>query len=105
MSAKKDWTGNRKTTFSTLGASSHSDKDREVHDFYATSPIALELLLKLEQFENVWEPACGMLHLSDVLVKNNIHGRSSDLVNRGGNTENMNLTSWQLIISKNGMVI
>jgi len=101
----KDWKGNSKATFSTLGASSHSEQDREVHDFYATSPIALELLLKLEQFENVWEPACGMLHLSDVLVKNNIHGRSSDLVNRGGNTENTNLISWQLIILKNGMAI
>ena len=25
----KDWTGNKKTTFVTLGASNHSDKDRE----------------------------------------------------------------------------
>ena len=25
----KDWTGNKKTTFVTLGASNHSDKERE----------------------------------------------------------------------------
>lgn len=28
-----------------IGASSHSDKDRELHDFYATNPKALELFL------------------------------------------------------------
>ena len=41
----KDWTGNNKTTFVTLGASNHSDKDREKDDFYATDPNALEIFL------------------------------------------------------------
>lgn len=80
---KKDWNGNKKTTFTTLGASNHSDKDRETNDYYATDPIALELLLKLEQFNNVWECACGEGHLSKVLIKNNIHLKSSDLIDRG----------------------
>lgn len=80
---KKDWNGNKKTTFTTLGASNHSDKDREINDYYATDPIALELLLKLEQFNNVWECACGEGHLSKVLIKNNIHSKSSDLIDRG----------------------
>lgn len=83
----KDWKGNSRTTFSTLGASSHSDTEREVNDFYATDPKALELLLKLESFNNVWEPACGQGHLSEVLKKNNIHGRSSDLIDRGYSDE------------------
>ncbi len=83
----KDWTGNKKSTFSTLGASNHSDNDREINDFYATDPKALELLLKLESFNNVWECACGQGHLSDVLKKHNIHGRSSDLIERGYSDE------------------
>ena len=28
----KDWTGNQKSTFVTLGASNHSEKDRETND-------------------------------------------------------------------------
>ena len=36
-----DWTGNKKTTFATLGASSHSETEREKNDFYATSPVAM----------------------------------------------------------------
>ena len=34
----KDWSGNGKSTFITIGASNHTDKEREKHDFYATSP-------------------------------------------------------------------
>lgn len=85
--AKKDWTGNSKYTFSTLGASNHSENDREIHDFYATDPKALELLLKLENFKNVWECACGQGHLSNVLKKHNIHSRSSDFIERGYSDE------------------
>ena len=89
----KDWTGNHKTTFAQLGASSHSQKERETHDFYATDPIALELLLKHEHFQNVWEPACGQGHLSNVLIKHNIHARSSDLINRNYGTPEIDFLS------------
>lgn len=81
--ASKDWTGNKKSTFSTLGASSHSLNDREINDFYATDRIALDKLLELESFSNVWECACGQGHLSKVLIEKGIHGRSSDLIDRG----------------------
>jgi hypothetical protein len=80
---EKDWTGNNKSVFSTLGASSHSKGERQKHDFYATDPKAIEWLLKLEDFANVWECACGQGHLSKVLMANNIHGKSSDLIDRG----------------------
>lgn len=80
---EKDWTGNSKAVFSTLGSSNHSEVEREKYDFYATDPKALELLLKLEKFENVWECACGQGHLSEILRKNNIHGKSSDYIDRG----------------------
>ena len=43
----------------------------------------MEDLLKVEHFENVWECACGAGHLSEVLKKYGIHGRSSDLFDRG----------------------
>ena len=41
----KDWKGNARSTFATLGASTHSDDDREANDYYATDPKAAELLL------------------------------------------------------------
>lgn len=44
----KDWTGNKNSIFKTLGASNHTDKDREQHDYYATDPKAAELLLEVE---------------------------------------------------------
>ena len=32
----KDWTGNGKSIFTTLGASNHTEKEREINDYYAT---------------------------------------------------------------------
>jgi len=81
---KKDWTGNSKSIFTTLGASSHAIEDREQYDYYATEPKAIELLLKLETFSNnIWECACGGGHLSDVLKKNGYSVKSTDLIDRG----------------------
>jgi hypothetical protein len=79
----KDWKGNSKSVFATTGASSHSEGEREKHDFYATHPSAAERLLKLETFSNVWECACGEGHISKVLVKHGVHERSSDFIDRG----------------------
>ena len=42
--------GNTNKVFTTLGASNHSQKEREQNDYYATDPRALELLLALEKF-------------------------------------------------------
>lgn len=78
MSNTKDWLGNRKTTFVQLGASNHSEKDRETNDFYATDPQTLEKFLKtldkdgFKLHKNIWECACGMGHLSKVLEEKNI---------------------------------
>lgn len=79
----KDWTGNKKSTFTTLGSSSHSDHDREENDYYATEPKAIELLLQQEKFDNVWECACGGGHLAKVLDEKGILARASDLIFRG----------------------
>lgn len=82
----KDWIGNKKSTFVTLGASNHTDKDRQREDFYATDPIAAKLLLEVEPFEGkIWECACGQKHLSRVFEDAGYEVRSSDLVDRCGN--------------------
>ena len=79
-----DWNGNGKSVYSTLGASNHSDNEREQNDYYATDPKALEMLLELEQFyPYIWECACGEGHLSKVLEKHGYKVRSSDIVDRG----------------------
>ena len=80
----KDWTGNSKSTYVTLGASNHSTTERENNDFYATEPKALELLLNIEEFDPyVWECACGKGHLSEVLKKRGYIVKSTDLIDRG----------------------
>lgn len=80
----KNWTGNKKSIFVTLGASNHTAEKREENDYYATEPKATELLLELEKFDkNILEPSCGEGHISKVLEQNNYSVTSSDLINRG----------------------
>lgn len=85
----KDWIGNTKTTFVQLGASNHSDKEREINDYYATDPNTLEIFLKalkrdnIQLHEDIWECACGEGHLSKVLVGGGYNVLSTDKVDRG----------------------
>ena len=75
---------NQNSIFTTLGASNHALEEREQHDYYATDPKAVELLLELEQFSPViWEPACGEGHISKVLQAHGHEVISTDLVYRG----------------------
>ena len=84
MSAvNKDWTGNKHSTFSTLGASSHTKEDRQINDFYATDPVAVKYLLEVESFKKVLEPSCGMGHISKELEKAGLKVKSSDLIDYG----------------------
>lgn len=69
---KKDWTGNKNSIFKTLGASNHTDKERQNEDFYATDPISIDVLLNdggVKLSSKVWECACGQGHLSEKLKK------------------------------------
>lgn len=85
----KDWTGNRKSTFVILGASSHSDNERAESDYYATEPKAVEELLKVEKFDSViWECACGGGHISEVLKQHGYDVFSTDITNRGYKGQN-----------------
>ena len=80
----KDWVGGKKSVFSTLGASSHSEHDREQHDYYATEPKAAHLLMGVEKFSmNIWEPACGEGHLAREFEKAGYTVKSTDLIDRG----------------------
>lgn len=80
----KDWTGNKKSTFATLGASSHSDHDRQEDDYYATEPRVIDELFERERFGDViLEPACGEGHLSKEMEKYAKTIISEDLVYRG----------------------
>lgn len=80
-----DWSGNGKSVFVTLGASNHTDKEREPNDFYATDPIAVDKLVGSIGFIQsvVWECACGTGCLSERL-KQYCHGVvSTDVIDRG----------------------
>lgn len=65
------------------GFHNFSKHERHSHDFYATDPKALEKLLSLEKFSNVWECACGCGNLSEVLKKYGIHAKSTDKYDYG----------------------
>jgi hypothetical protein len=80
----KDWIGNKNSIFKTLGASNHTDKERENDDFYATDPDAGKMLLGLVELnKNIWECACGEGHLSKVFVDAGHNVKSTDLIDRG----------------------
>lgn len=72
--------------YTQIGASNHSEGERQIEDYYATEPRAMQLLLDIEKFDkNVWECACGELHLSKVLEDAGYNVRSSDIINRADN--------------------
>ena len=83
----KDWTGNYHSVVGCLGAHNETEEEREVHDYYATDPIASEWLIKLENLNNdIWECACGEGHLSKVFVEHGYNVKSTDLIDRGYGT-------------------
>lgn len=76
----KDWTGNAQA----VHAPNQRNRDAQEHDYYATDPKAVEMLLENESFAGpVWEPACGEGHISKVLEAHGLTVHSSDLVDRG----------------------
>ena len=80
----KDWTGTSASAFKQLGASNHTNDEREENDYYATDPFAAELLLEVEpNLDNIWECACGEGHLAEVFAKSNKLNKATDLVDRG----------------------
>lgn len=74
---------NLTVSLSVVGSSRRNGK-RQENDFYPTPPYATEELLKRESFVgNIWEPACGEGHMSNVLKLAGYNVRSTDLIHRG----------------------
>ena len=74
--------------YATLGASNHSNEEREANDYYATDPRALELLMEeyadeLNLSRRIWEPAAGEGHLAEVLRKRGRTVCATDIIERG----------------------
>lgn len=91
--SNKDWTGNAASIYKTLGASNHTDKERESDDFYATEPKAIDILCAYPHIslpQGVWEPSCGSGCLSKRLEELGHHVVSTDLIDRGYGTGGVN---------------
>ena len=79
----KDWTGNGNSIWKTLGASNHTDKERESLDFYATDSIAIDKLLTVERPNiSIWEICAGNGHLAQRLKDYGYAVTTSDIVQR-----------------------
>lgn len=74
---------NKEDMYRLIGSSNHTGEARGEEDFYASDPASIDGLLEKETFsKHIWEPACGMGHLSDKLKNLGYDVRESDLVLR-----------------------
>lgn len=81
---------NAHNVLTTLGTKDGSTIDRQKDDFYATDPKATKMCLdELGKYYDlslldVWEPAAGMGHISNVLKERGLNVvKESDIVDRG----------------------
>lgn len=80
----KDWTGNKKSIYTPLGASNHIEEERAVNDYYATSGVAVEKLLRIETpYTKIWECAAGECHLASPLKLAGYDVYTTDIIERG----------------------
>lgn len=57
--------------------------ERATLDYYATEPKATKLLLEVETFnKNIWECACGEMHMADILEEHGYKVYKTDIVER-----------------------
>lgn len=76
---------NSHNVYVTLGASNHTKEIREKNDYYATDPIAIDILLNETNVRfnnNIWECACGEGHLSERLKQHGYNVFSTDIIER-----------------------
>lgn len=79
----KNWNGNKNSIYKTLGASNHVKDERAEYDYYATDPIAIDKLLKVEKpFKHIYECAAGEGHLAQRLKDNGYTVTTSDIIER-----------------------
>lgn len=78
MSKENHW------IYTALGASNHNPEQREHNDYYATPPYVINTLLATKTFgDDIWEPACGEMHLSNRLKAFGYNVFSTDRIERG----------------------
>lgn len=71
--------------FKTLGASNHTEKERQAEDYYATDPRAIDALLTKEILsKDIWECASGEGHLANRLKELGYNVYCTDIIDRGG---------------------
>lgn len=81
--------------FVTLGASNHSNGEREAYDLYCTHPRAAEALCDLVRLdERIWEICDGLGHLSNVFLEHGHKVRRSDIITRGRDIEQLDFLSY-----------
>ncbi len=76
--------------FVAMGASNHSEKERQTEDYYATEPKAVDCLIEETDLvfnKNIWEPASGGNHIADKLRGYGFDVRTSDIIKRCDDTE------------------
>ena len=96
------YTTGTNSVFRTLGSSSHSVKERQNEDFYATDPLAIDLLCAEEKFDSdIWECCCGQGHLSLRLQDFGYDVVSTDLIDRGFGTTGIDFLSETQTRAKN----
>jgi len=73
-----------------VGASNHTQGERQKNDYYATDPQAFKDFLWAFQerdgeqlHHKIWEPACGEGNLAKVLMERNHLVLGTDLIDRG----------------------
>ena len=82
---KRDFTGNTRSAFVTIGSRNFAREEREERYYYATPPYVVKLLLEKECFaKRVWECAAGGEHLAHALREEGHEVWCTDVVNRTG---------------------
>lgn len=82
--------------FKTLGASNHTEGERQENDLYCTDPNAVEWLLQLEDIPKdkvVWECAAGKEHISNVFKEHGYIVRTTDLIQYSPHIETLDFLS------------
>lgn len=86
--------------FTTIGASNHSKGERQAHDYYATEPKAVQMLMEIEDIRPiVLEPCVGGGHIAEELKAKGHKVISSDLIDRGYGIGNRDIFNYH---NKNG---
>lgn len=86
--------------FKTLGAHPN-DGERGAYDLYVTDPKAAEWLLRIEDFPKdlpIWECASGLNHLADVFKSAGYKVRTSDLIKRLPDTEQLDFLNCREVL-------